>query len=205
LQNIHGYHDEPAYVEALAQSIRDAWASDGQPERLLFSFHGIPQRYVDAGDPYAEQCRATARLVAETLHLPDECHAVTFQSVFGRDEWIEPTTEATVRTMAQAGIKKVDVICPGFAVDCLETLEEIDHWNRSVFENNGGERYRYIPCLNARPEHIKMLAALVRRNLDIPVANAGIHDPKIIGPVESQAGAGNGDAFEQTVEREISP
>ncbi len=166
LRTVHSYHDDPAYIQAIGDSIREAWSSDDAPERLIFSFHGIPQRYVTAGDPYADECLTTAKLVAEKLSLPEHSYEVSFQSVFGRDQWIEPTTMSTVRTMARSGIDKIDVICPGFSVDCLETLEEIDHTNRDVFVRNGGHNFRYIPCLNDRPAHVEMLTAVLLRTID---------------------------------------
>ncbi len=166
LRTIHRYHDEPRYIEALAGSIREVWERDGETEKLLFSFHGIPLRYIMGGDPYHCECLRTARLVAEELHLADEQYKVSFQSLFGREEWIKPATDVTVRAMAKAGVKKIDVICPGFSVDCLETLEEIELLNRGFFLDNGGERFRFIHCLNDRSEHVQMFADLIWRNLN---------------------------------------
>jgi ferrochelatase len=166
LRTIHSYHDEPAYIEALAASLREAWAAAAPGEKLLFSFHGIPKRYFLAGDPYFCHCQKTARLVAERLSLPRERYQVSFQSLFGREEWLRPYTEETLRAMAAAGVRSLDVICPGFSADCLETLEEIDGLNREIFLHAGGERYSYVPALNDRPEHLQLLAGLVRRNLE---------------------------------------
>jgi protoporphyrin/coproporphyrin ferrochelatase len=165
LRMIHPYHDEPAYVEALAASVREAWAAGEPAEKLLFSFHGIPRRYFLAGDPYFCHCQKTARLVAERLGLPRERWEVAFQSLFGREEWLRPYTVDTLRDLAAAGVRSLDVICPGFAADCLETIEEIDDQNREVFLHAGGARYRYIPALNDRPDHLRLLADLVLRNL----------------------------------------
>lgn len=165
LRTIHRYHDQPAYIEALSASIREVWQRDGEPEKLLFSFHGIPLRYFAGGDPYHCECHKTARLVAEELRLPGERYEVSFQSIFGKEEWIKPTTDVTVRAMAKAGIRNLDVICPGFAIDCLETLEEIDLLNRGFFLDNGGKSFRYIPCLNDAQEHVRALAGLIRSNL----------------------------------------
>jgi ferrochelatase len=165
LRMIHPYHDEPAYVEALAGSLREAWAAGEPGEKLLFSFHGIPRRYFLAGDPYFCHCQKTARLVAERLGLPRERYEVTFQSLFGREEWLRPYTDQTMRALAAAGVRSLDVICPGFAADCLETIEEIDGLNREIFLHAGGERYRYVPALNDRPDHLRLLADLVLRNL----------------------------------------
>jgi ferrochelatase len=165
VRTIHNYHDDPAYLRALAASIREAWDEGGQPDKLLFSFHGIPQRYFEAGDPYFCQCHKLARLAAEDLGLPRDRWEISFQSLFGKEEWIKPYTDKTITAMAQAGIRSLDVVCPGFSADCLETLEEIDEQNREVFLHAGGERYRYIPALNDRPDHIRAIADLVLRNL----------------------------------------
>lgn len=165
IRTIHWYHDDPAYIRVLAASIREAWNNGGPAEKLLFSFHGIPQRYFEAGDPYFCQCHKLARLTAEQLGLPRDRWEVTFQSLFGREEWIKPYTNKTLEAMAGAGIRSLDVVCPGFSADCLETLEEIDGENREIFLHAGGERYRYIPALNDRPDHIQALAELVLRNL----------------------------------------
>jgi ferrochelatase len=164
LRVIQHYHDEPGYIRALAASVREAWA-ESMPDKLLFSFHGIPQRYFDAGDPYFCQCQKTARLVAEVLGIPRDAYEVSFQSLFGKEEWIKPYTDRTIQGMAKTGIRSLDVICPGFSADCLETLEEIDGLNREGFLHAGGQRYRYIPALNDRPDHVRFLADLVLRNL----------------------------------------
>ena len=165
LRTIHCYHDDPAYIRALAASIREVWADGGPPEKLLFSYHGIPQRYFEAGDPYFCQCHKLARLTAEELGLPRDRWEVTFQSLFGKEEWIKPYTNKTLEAMARSGIRSLDVVCPGFSADCLETLEEIDGENREIFLHAGGEHYRYIPALNDRTDHIQALAELIRRNL----------------------------------------
>jgi ferrochelatase len=165
LRLIHPYHDDPAYVEALAETIRRAWVEAPPAEKLLFSFHGIPRRYFLAGDPYFCHCHKTARLVAERLNLPRERYEVCFQSLFGREEWLRPYTEERLRALAAGGLRGLDVICPGFAADCLETLEEIDGQNREIFLHCGGERYRYIPALNDQPAHLRLLADLVERHL----------------------------------------
>jgi protoporphyrin/coproporphyrin ferrochelatase len=162
---LNHYHDDPAYIRALARSIRDAWSEQGPAEKLLFSFHGIPKRYFLAGDPYYCQCQKLARLAADELELAKDRWEVSFQSLFGKEEWIKPYTDKTIAGMAKSGIRSLDVVCPGFSADCLETLEEIDELNREIFLHNGGERYRYIPALNDRPDHIQALAGLVLRNL----------------------------------------
>jgi ferrochelatase len=165
LRTVHQYHDDPAYIAALAASLREGWGEDGPAEKLIFSFHGIPERYFLGGDPYHCQCHKTARLVAEALELPKDRYEVCFQSLFGKEEWIKPYTADTVTAMAKSGINSLDVICPGFSADCLETLEEIDGENRHYFEDNGGDRFRYIPALNDRPDHLDALAGVVHRNL----------------------------------------
>jgi ferrochelatase len=165
IRTVGSYHDDPGYIAALAASIRELWQRDGEPERLLFSFHGIPQRYFDGGDPYPCLCRKTARLTAERLGFPAERTVVSFQSLFGREEWIKPYTENTVKALAASGVKALDVVCAGFSADCLETLEEIDELNRELFLAAGGERFRYIPALNARPDHLDALADLALRQL----------------------------------------
>ncbi|MGH7161955.1 MAG: ferrochelatase, partial [Planctomycetota bacterium] len=160
LRTINGYHDAPEYVRAVAQGVRGLWSAQGRAERLLFSFHGLPRRYVDAGDPYAGQCHATARLVAEALELRPGDWSVSFQSRFGREEWLTPYTDETLRQLRGVG---VDVVCPGFPADCLETLEEIAIQNRELFRAAGGGAYRYVPALNDAPHHVEALASLVRR------------------------------------------
>lgn len=165
LRTIHGYHDDPAYIAAIVDSIRDAWASGGAPQKLLFSFHSLPHAHVLAGDPYYFQCRATVERVAGALGLSAERYDVSFHSAFGRGGWLTPVTANKVRELAQAGVTDLDVICPGFSVDCLETLWDIEQLCNAEFLANGGARFRYIPCLNARPEHARALATLIRRNL----------------------------------------
>ncbi|MCC8999218.1 MAG: ferrochelatase [Candidatus Contendobacter sp.] len=163
LRLITHYHDDPGYLDAVADSIRAAHIGQAG-ERLLFSFHGLPQRNLFAGDPYHCQCHKTARLVAERLELLPEQWAVAFQSRFGRARWLQPYTSALLADWAKAGVKSVTVVCPGFAADCLETLEEIAVENRQVFLDAGGEQYRYLPALNDAPAHIEMLAGLIGRH-----------------------------------------
>lgn len=164
LRTINGYWQEPGYIDALAQSIRQHWDTHGQGERLLFSFHGLPQRYVDAGDPYQAQCLCTANLVATALQLRAGQWQVAFQSRFGPEQWLQPYTDETLRAWGEQGLRSVDVLSPGFSADCLETLEEIDQENRELFQNAGGGEYRYIEALNDRPYHIRFLAQLVRKH-----------------------------------------
>lgn len=159
------YHDDPAYISALAQSVRDTWERDGEPQRLLLSFHGIPVRYARAGDPYAEQCKRTAALLTAALGLGSDRCSTSFQSRFGREAWLEPFTDSTLKQWGASGVESVDVVCPGFAADCLETLEEIRILNRGFFLAAGGKRFRYIPALNDRADHIQALAGIAARHL----------------------------------------
>jgi ferrochelatase len=165
LRTVATYHDEPGYVAALAASIDEIWRRDGAPERLVMSFHGMPRRYFDNGDPYYCYCQKTARLTAAALGLPAERMLVTFQSRFGREPWLEPYTDETMKALPGRGVRSVDVVCPGFSADCLETLEEIDGLNRELFLHAGGERFRYVPCLNDRDDHLDFLAGLITRHL----------------------------------------
>ncbi len=165
LRIINDYHDDPAHIEALAQSIEGWWQSNGRGDKLLLSFHGIPERYVRLGDPYAAQCLVTAQRLRERLQLQADELVVSFQSRVGRERWLHPYTDGTVRELAVAGVKKLDVACPGFAVDCLETLEEIAMQNRDFFVAAGGEALRYIPALNDSVEQVESLAGLVLRHV----------------------------------------
>jgi ferrochelatase len=164
LRFVNQYHDEPAYIAALVASIRDQWRAHGEPERLLFSFHGIPKDYFLGGDPYHCQCHKTARLVTESLDLSPQRWSLAFQSRVGTKEWLRPYTDETLKAWGAAGLGSVQVITPGFAADCLETIEEIGVENRAYFQGAGGGAYGYIPCLNDRSDHLEMLAALVRRH-----------------------------------------
>ena len=164
LRFVTHYHDDPAYIDALASSIRTHWATHGEPERLLFSFHGIPKDYFLKGDPYHCQCQKTVRLVAEALGLKEERWLLSFQSRVGTMEWLRPYTDETLKAWGAEGISSVQVISPGFSADCLETLEEIAVENREYFVEAGGKEYSYIPCLNDAPSHIAMMASLVERH-----------------------------------------
>lgn len=176
IRTIHEYHGEPALIDALARSIRESWEKDGEPEKLVLSYHGIPLRYFKGGDPYHCFCYKTTRLIAEQLDLPEERYITTFQSTFGKEEWLKPATDETLEELAKSGTKSVDVICPGFAIDCLETLEEIDEENRHIFLEAGGEQFRYIPCLNDSDDHVAFLTDLVHRNLGGWVVEPGEFD-----------------------------
>ncbi len=163
---VEDYHVDPGWVAAIAASIRAHWQAQGRGDTLLFSFHGIPQRLVDAGDPYARQCAASVAAIARALDLGADDYRLTYQSRFGREPWLQPYTDRTLAALAAQGIRQVDVVCPGFAVDCLETLEEIVIQNQAVFRAHGGEALRYIPCLNAAPAHAEALAALAWARLE---------------------------------------
>lgn len=159
---IRDYHTAPEYIAALADSVKaTANASNTPRDLLLMSFHGIPQRYHRQGDPYPLECEATAHALAEALELAPEQWKLTYQSRFGREPWLQPYLDKTLAQLPQSGVKRVQVICPGFATDCLETLEEIDVENRQVFLDAGGESYEYIPCLNATEAHANALAQIV--------------------------------------------
>ena len=160
---VRDFHDHPAYISALSASIKRFWAEQGRGDKLLMSFHGLPQRTVDRGDPYQRQCLATAALLSRTLSLEEEEVAVTFQSRFGAAKWLQPYTEPTLVALAKGGLKRVDVVCPGFVSDCLETLEEINITAREAFLHAGGKEFRYIPCLNEAPEWIAALAEISLR------------------------------------------
>lgn len=162
---INGYHDCPLYIQALAQSVERFWAEHGRADKLLMSFHGIPQPYADKGDPYAKQCHTTARLLADALGLADEAWAIAFQSRFGAQEWLKPYTDELLTTWGKSGVKSVQVISPAFSADCLETLEELAVENRDNFLQAGGQSYVYIPALNTDELHIKMMATLVLEHL----------------------------------------
>ncbi len=159
------YHDDEGYIEALAGRLRAHWQAHGRGERLVLSFHGVPERSLTLGDPYHCQCHKTARLLAQALELPREQVLVTFQSRFGKAKWLEPYTEPTLQALAAQGIRRVDVMCPGFVGDCLETLEEIAQEARDAFLAAGGTEFHYVPCLNDDPAWIDALGALAARHL----------------------------------------
>ncbi|MEM9056011.1 MAG: ferrochelatase [Pseudomonadota bacterium] len=161
---VNEYHDHPAYINALALSIRRHWDEKGRGDKLLMSFHGIPKRYLLAGDPYHCQCHKTARLLADALELAPSQWQISFQSRLGREEWLKPYTDTELEKWADAGVKKVDVVCPGFPADCLETLEDVAMQYQELFVERGGESLTYIPCLNDDTDHIAFLAALVHGN-----------------------------------------
>ena len=164
LRMIQHYHDHDFYISALVKSITAYRQQNGDAEKLLFSFHGLPQRYLDQGDPYFCECHKTARLVAEKLALNENQWALAFQSRFGREEWLKPYADKTLIKWAEEGIKSVQVCCPGFSADCLETLEEINVENRNYFLSAGGEKYAYIPALNDSTDHIGMMSQLIQQH-----------------------------------------
>ncbi len=165
LRFVNRYHDHPGYVAALAASVQDHWARQGRGEKLVMSFHGVPARSLALGDPYHCECHKTARLLAEALGIRRDDYIVTFQSRLGRAKWLEPYTEPTVQQLAASGVKHVDAICPGFASDNLETLEEIAMEAKDAFLDAGGERFNFIDCLNDRPDWINSLADLSLQHL----------------------------------------
>lgn len=164
LRLIADYHDDDGWLQALEASVRSHWAANGRGEKLLLSFHGLPERMVLRGDPYARQCEVGARALAGRLGLVDGEWEMSFQSRFGRERWLQPATSTRMAELGQAGVRRVDVLCPGFAVDCLETLEEIAMENAAIFAGAGGETLRYIPALNADAAHVAALAAVARRH-----------------------------------------
>ncbi|MBF6057659.1 MULTISPECIES: ferrochelatase [Thiomicrorhabdus] len=165
LRFVSHYHRHPGYIKALANSVLDHQEIHGKPQKLVMSYHGVPQRYHDNGDPYYCECHTTSRLLARELGLNDDEYMVTFQSLFGKEEWIKPYTDATMKSLPSDGIKNVQVICPGFSADCLETIEEIGEENREYFEDAGGEKFSFIRCLNDRADHADALTDVLLQNL----------------------------------------
>ena len=163
LQFIDNYTDEEGYIAALVQSVEKHWQQHGRGNKLMMSFHGIPVRNIEQGDPYAQHCERTANAVAKKLNLTNDEWILTYQSRFGYAEWLKPYTDATLRSLAEQGIKRVDVISPAFSADCLETLEELAMTNKELFLEKGGEEYYYIPALNDDPQHCEFLAGLIRK------------------------------------------
>ncbi len=160
---IRDYADNADYIAALANSVRASFAQHGEPDLLLLSYHGIPQRYASQGDDYPQRCRDTTRELVSALDLPPEKVMMTFQSRFGREPWLTPYTDETLKMLGEKGVKHIQVVSPGFAADCLETLEEIAVQNREFFLEAGGEKYEYIPALNDSPEHIEMMVNLTAK------------------------------------------
>ena len=181
LRTVKHFHDHPGYIEALKQSVLDHWARHGRLQdaggKLVMSFHGVPRRTLDLGDPYHCECRKTGRLLGEALGLTKDEYLVTFQSRFGKAQWLQPYTAPTLQLLASQGVQRVDVICPGFPADCLETLEEINIEGRQEFLGAGGSTFHYIACLNESPPLIHALADLAATHLQgWPVERVGRSD-----------------------------
>jgi len=164
LRFINHYYDDRSYIKALSRSIEDFWKKNGRPQKTIFSYHGIPKKYHAKGDPYHCFCLKTTRLVKEYMNLSDEEFITTFQSRFGRAEWLQPYTSQTLMDLPKKGVKDIHIISPGFSADCLETLEELEEENRGYFEKAGGEKYKYIPCLNDNSSHISMMTNLIKKH-----------------------------------------
>ena len=165
LRFVNRYHDDAGYIGALAKRVNDHWQSHGRPDKLVLSFHGVPRRTLQLGDPYHCECLKTARLLGERLGVGQDAMLVTFQSRLGRAEWLQPYTEPTLIRLAQQGVKRVDVLCPGFTSDCLETLEEIDQEARGAFLQAGGKEFNYLPCLNDQHEWVAALSAIAIQHM----------------------------------------
>jgi ferrochelatase len=180
LRFVNRYPDDAGYIAALAQRIRHHWQVNGRAEKLVLSFHGVPERTLMLGDPYHCECLKTARLLDEALKLEAGQLVVTFQSRFGKAKWLQPYTEPTLVALARQGVKRVDVACPGFTSDCLETLEEIDMEARAAFLGAGGEQFHYVPCLNDQPEWMAALSALAIRHLQGWDTTAAAADPQAL-------------------------
>lgn len=165
LHFIRSYANHPYYIEALKKSVELSFERYGKPERLLLSYHGIPQRYAETGDIYPQQCELTTRLLSQLINFPAEKIIMTYQSRFGREPWLAPYTDVTLESLAKSGVKHVQLLCPGFSVDCLETLEEIAVQNKELFYAAGGEKYQYIPALNDSENHILLMAELIKDSL----------------------------------------
>ena len=165
IRTVRHFHDQPGYINALAQNVRDYWMKTGRPDKLVMSFHGVPRSTLDRGDPYHCECQKTARLLAETLVLKPEQYVVAFQSRFGRAEWLKPYTAEVLAQFGRQGMGRVDVVCPGFISDCLETLEEMAIDGKTVFLQAGGKDFHYIPCLNERNDWIHTLTDIVANEL----------------------------------------
>jgi protoporphyrin/coproporphyrin ferrochelatase len=165
LRFVNRYHEDAGYIAALTQRLTEHWMSHGRPDKLVLSFHGMPKRTRKLGDPYQAECLVTAQRLAERLDINAEDIVVTFQSRFGKAEWLQPYTEPTLIQLAREGVKRVDVMCPGFTADCLETLEEIAQEAREAFLHAGGSAFNYVPCLNDQHAWIAALADIAQQHL----------------------------------------
>ena len=161
LKFVSDYYARQTYIEAIGESIKAHWQQHGRKQKLLMSFHGVPKKYTERGDPYQSQCKETSARIAEFLGLDDDDWMLVFQSRFGAEEWLQPYCDETLKSLPGQGIKSVDIICPGFSADCLETLEEIEGENKEYFIEAGGEEYSYIPCLNDADSHVNLMAEIV--------------------------------------------
>ena len=182
IRTVNDYYRHPRYIRAVADSIRDHWAQQGPPAgdggaRLIYSMHGVPARYSRKGDPYEGQCRDTAARISDALGLRDDQWQLTFQSRFGPEPWLQPYTDETLKALGAAGAARVDVVCPGFAADCLETLEEINVENRGYFVAAGGQQFHYISCLNDSPAHVDLFVALANEHCAGWAATPSATDP----------------------------
>ena len=184
LRFVNRYHDDPGYIAALAKRVTDHWMVHGRPERLVMTFHGVPKRTLTLGDPYHCECLKTARLLRERLGLPLDQVVVTFQSRFGKAEWLQPYTEPTLVALAQQGVKRVDIMCPGFTSDCLETLEEINQEAREAFLHAGGAEFHYISCLNDQHEWISALAKVAIQHMGGWPTQAVVDEPALLASRE---------------------
>ena len=176
LRFVSHYHDHQQYIAIVGERIKQHWSEHGRADKLLFSYHGVPLRYLKNGDPYHCECYKTTRLIAEYLGLEKDAYMTTFQSRFGREEWLKPYTDETLKSLPAKGVKSVQIVCPGFSADCLETIEEIGEENREYFMEAGGEKYDYITALNAEEDHIQFLSDLIESQLQgwvIPSEKAG--------------------------------
>ena len=166
IRTVKHYHDHPGYIAALAQNVRDYWShNEGRPDKLVMSFHGVPRFTLDKGDPYHCECQKTGRLLADALELSSDQYQICFQSRFGKTEWLRPYTTEILTQLGQQNTRRVDVVCPGFVSDCLETLEEIAMEGKALFMQAGGHEFHYIPCLNERDDWIQALAEIALNNL----------------------------------------
>jgi len=198
LRFINQFCDHKAFVDSLAASVRESWEANGRGDLLVTSYHGIPKRYLTNGDPYHCLCHKTSRLLAEELEIAPDKIRVVFQSRVGREEWLRPYCDETMKNLPGEGIKNIDVLCPAFAADCLETIEEISGENREYFEEHGGERFQYIPCLNDRPDFVHFLGDLVERHAQgWPEADLA-RDISLV-KAELQASANRADQLKQSV------
>lgn len=192
LRFINHYHDHPGYIEALAEKIRAHWAQHGRAEQLVMSFHGVPERTLQLGDPYHCECHKTARLLAQSLGLSKDEYKVCFQSRFGKAKWLEPYTEPTVRELARQGCRSVQIVCPGFVSDCLETLEEIALEVKAAFFEEGGEQFHYIECINDSPVWIQAMHSLTMTHMSgWPLEPASDADRSASRQAALAMGAGN--------------